>query len=617
MRRRPVVAPRSGLRRRASLTRGPRGTPPPVYTSPDRRPDRRARRLDVALRRPAAPAARAGRRRGTSGCPAAGRRRARRTPSAAGRGRRAGRRRAGPARAARAPAAGRRARRSPRAPRSAASSGTPSTMPEPGGGDVDERDARLRQHLGRRQVAELLLHPAGELRELGLLGLGRLTLRHVSPPAPRRPSSTDSRVSRTCSANASSSVAPCSSRRIARCAQLPSSSIRSIGARNGSSPSARASGAASSSSPRMRSAAGTERMRVEIDQLARDAVADRPPLVLLEHAARRDARRLALVDRAQRARRHQVAEGRRARSPRARRVRRRRCAARSCRTTGAAARTTRSACARGSSRCRAGSGRTRRSRAQPSNGSGMPQRGNMRVKCCERVECRCVMRPSVHGELALSASRSGRIERSRFVSVDRALVALHADVHVDAERVVAPGDVAQRLLDEPVVRRVDDRLVLPARPRVRAGRAELDAEPVGEPVELAPALDGEPRRLGEPLAAAGLDLDLALDQLARQVLLERRALGQRLELAKAVAQGQRLAVEDLELLLDRKREVGGGVEAGTCLRKRAVGVRTEAPIGAPTIAERLPEARERVAENGVILRARAADECSPPSKRST
>ncbi len=62
--------------------------------------------------------------------------------------------------------------------------------------------------------------------------------------------------------------------------------------------------------------------------------------------------------------------------------------------------------------------------------------------------------------------------------LDRAVAALHADVDVDAERVVAPRHVAQGLLDELVVRRVDDRLIRPARPRVRAGRAQLDAQTI-------------------------------------------------------------------------------------------------------------------------------------------
>ena len=43
--------------------------------------------------------------------------------------------------------------------------------------------------------------------------------------------------------------------------------------------------------------------------------------------------------------------------------------------------------------------------------SGIPQRGNMRVKICVRVERRWVIRPSSHGEVQDSASNSGTYER--------------------------------------------------------------------------------------------------------------------------------------------------------------------------------------------------------------
>ena len=46
----------------------------------------------------------------------------------------------------------------------------------------------------------------------------------------------------------------------------------------------------------------------------------------------------------------------------------------------------------------------------------MPQRGNMRVKIWVRVERRCVMRPSSHGELADTASSSGMTVRSAFIT---------------------------------------------------------------------------------------------------------------------------------------------------------------------------------------------------------
>ena len=56
----------------------------------------------------------------------------------------------------------------------------------------------------------------------------------------------------------------------------------------------------------------------------------------------------------------------------------------------------------------------------------------------------------------------------------RAVGALDPDVHVQRERVVAPRDVLQPLLDAAVVLGLDDVLLAVVRPRVGAGRAERD-----------------------------------------------------------------------------------------------------------------------------------------------
>ena len=61
--------------------------------------------------------------------------------------------------------------------------------------------------------------------------------------------------------------------------------------------------------------------------------------------------------------------------------------------------------------------------------------------------------PSRNGELALTASSSGRTGRRRSQTAHRAIGAAHADVDVQRERVVAPRDVAQALDDAAVVRR--------------------------------------------------------------------------------------------------------------------------------------------------------------------
>ena len=63
---------------------------------------------------------------------------------------------------------------------------------------------------------------------------------------------------------------------------------------------------------------------------------------------------------------------------------------------------------------------------------------------------------------------------------DGAVGALHADVDVHGERVVAPGDVLQAVLDAVVVLRVDDVLLAVVAERVRPGGAEGDALGAGE-----------------------------------------------------------------------------------------------------------------------------------------
>src|SRR5262249_40540992 len=106
-----------------------------------------------------------------------------------------------------------------------------------------------------------------------------------------------------------------------------------------------------------------------------------------------------------------------------------------------------------------------------------------------------------------------------------------------------------------VVRRVDDALVLPAAPRVAAGRAERCVAGGSELVQLGPPL-GHPRRgLRERLATAGADLDLGSHQLADEGLLHPAPAGGFLELLEAVRELERLGVEDRELLLDRDGEV--------------------------------------------------------------
>ena len=201
---------------------------------------------------------------------------------------------------------------------------------------------------------------------------------------------------------------------------------------------------------------------------------------------------------------------------------------------------------------------------------GTPQRGKKRVKICVRAECRPVFTPSTNGELAESAEQLGKEVPQRRDDRDRPVGPGDRDVHVQAEGVVAPDDVAQQLVVSAVVRRVDDALLLPVGPRVRARRAEQETHRLGERPELRAALRHRGGHIGERFLATRPDLDLRGDELADQMLLERRSARRRLEVLEAVRQVQRLRVEDRELLLDRDREVGRRLEPSARLRDQLV-----------------------------------------------
>ncbi len=130
---------------------------------------------------------------------------------------------------------------------------------------------------------------------------------------------------------------------------------------------------------------------------------------------------------------------------------------------------------------------------------------------------------------------------------------------VEAERVVAPGDVLQPVLDPVVVRGVDHRLLAVVGPRVRAGRAELGVVGGGQREEPAPPRALPREGVAEVRARPRDDLDLRGDQLARDVLAEpgdrsRARVAQLLEAGREV---ERLGVEDRELLLEPDGEIGG------------------------------------------------------------
>src|SRR5262249_11933904 len=126
---------------------------------------------------------------------------------------------------------------------------------------------------------------------------------------------------------------------------------------------------------------------------------------------------------------------------------------------------------------------------------------------------------------------------------------------------------------------------------------QADADRVREPEQLRAALP-EPRgHLVEGVAAAGADLDLGGDQLADEVLLQRRPLRRGLQLLEAVREVQRLRVQDGEFLLDGDREIGRGLEllareGDLFLGAEALGV----SHGAATLVEAL--SRRDAAEAG-------------------
>ena len=154
---------------------------------------------------------------------------------------------------------------------------------------------------------------------------------------------------------------------------------------------------------------------------------------------------------------------------------------------------------------------------------------------------------------------------------DRAVGPVDPDVDMEAERVVAPDDVAQELVVSPVVRRVDDALLLPVGPRVRARRTEQEPHRLDEPLELRSALRHGGRNIRERLLLAGANLHLGGDELAHEVLLERRPTRGRLHVFEAVREVERVRIEDRELLLDGHREVGRSLELSPRLRDQLVG----------------------------------------------
>ena len=157
---------------------------------------------------------------------------------------------------------------------------------------------------------------------------------------------------------------------------------------------------------------------------------------------------------------------------------------------------------------------------QPPNASGTPQRGKLLVKLCVRAECSPVSRPSRIGRVGGDRQQQRQHRAQPVADAHRAVDVAHADVDVQAEGVVAPGDVLQPLLDAAVVLGVDDRLLAVVGPGMGPGGAERGAVGGGEREQAPAPLALARERVVQVGAGAGDDLDLRGDQLAGDALVQ-------------------------------------------------------------------------------------------------
>src|SRR5919108_3093691 len=304
---------------------------------------------------------------------------------------------------------------------------------------------------------------------------------------------------------------------------------------------------------------GADLSRVEVDELAGEAVANRPPEVLFDEPVRKVRRRLALVDGA--------------RDPRGQSEHER----------GGRLRLGQVGLPIADADLHGGKAEMR-PHAPPElrvlrDGAGVvkeadialvvvPAREDVRNSTARehpredlrarRVEVR------VH---ALDERRAaGESEQVRQVGAqavrdrDRPVGPSNADVNVQTEAVVAPDDVPEDLVVPAIVGRVDDALFLPGTPGMRARRGERDAEAAGELEELPATLAHARDRLGPRVALARAHFDLRGDELADQVLLEIAAPGALVKLLEAVDEAERPGIEDGEFLLDGDGEIATVLE---------------------------------------------------------
>jgi hypothetical protein len=133
--------------------------------------------------------------------------------------------------------------------------------------------------------------------------------------------------------------------------------------------------------------------------------------------------------------------------------------------------------------------------------------------------------------------------------VDGLLGVVDADVDVQAEDDLLPGDEAQRRDQVAVARAGDDPLVLPARERVGARRADQQVTALGGVGDVAAQVAQLLGGLGGVVARLGGDLEHRLHQL-RLDLPRRRLVEERLD---RVREREGVGIDDHQLLLDADR----------------------------------------------------------------
>jgi hypothetical protein len=138
--------------------------------------------------------------------------------------------------------------------------------------------------------------------------------------------------------------------------------------------------------------------------------------------------------------------------------------------------------------------------------------------------------------------------------VDGLLAVVDADVHVQPEDDLLAGDEAQLADQVAVARRGRDALVLPARERMRAGRADDEAALVGDVANLTPQGAQRGARLAHIGARVGRDLEHGLHQLGLDLTVRRV----REQVIDGVDQRVAVGIEDHQLLLDADRVRGAG-----------------------------------------------------------